>query len=105
VRKHPTATWPNTPRRGASCPTDSYQKTGRHSAFAWLNHSKSCPRCERSRVRQAPDHFAHLRKFLPLALVPLDPFIDQPGFTLMSRLSWYGQPVCPGDEISTVRAA
>jgi hypothetical protein len=29
---------------------------------------------------------------------PLDPFIDQPGFTLVSRLSWYGQPVCPGDE-------
>jgi hypothetical protein len=27
--------------------------------------------------------------------VPLDPFIDQPGSTLVFRLSWSGQPVCP----------
>lgn len=36
--------------------------------------------------------------FLPLALVPLEPFVDHPGFTVVFRLAWYGHPDRMGSE-------
>jgi len=38
------------------------------------------------------DRIVGLLRTSVLSLVPLDPFIDQPGVTLVFKLSWYGQP-------------